>query len=178
MPDFQPVHFVPARYEQQILAKPVRHVIAAPHEKEERINTNHWCLYLSTSPTSSVRIDCQPSYTFASSVLQGGSKANVVISELLDEEVSCDVQARFVLDLAPGLTVGHFYTQIIQAGHHKYEFDSNGVGCRWWVSGQIDLFSQLRFFTLSSQVTAVKAGILKVWPDQTPLALDEGAYYQ
>lgn len=178
MPGFQAVHFVPARHEQQILDKPIRRVLAVPHEKEQIINTNHWCFYLSTSSTSSIRLDCQPSHTSTSTVLQGGSKANIVISELLDEEVSRDAQEKFVLDVAPGLTVGHFYTQIIQAGHHKYEFDSNGVGCRWWVSDQIDLFSKLGVFTLPSQVSEAKAGIVKLWPDLTPLPLDKGAYYQ
>lgn len=109
---------------------PVKSVLAVAHEKEEIINTNHWCLYLATSSTSSIRLDCQPSHTFASTVLQGGSKANIVFSELLNEEVSSDAKEKFVLDVAPGLTVGDFYNRIVQAGHHKYEFDSNGVGCR------------------------------------------------
>lgn len=134
---------------------PVRHVIAVLHQKDKKAGTNHWCLYLSTLPTTSVRIDCQPSFTVTSSVLPGGSKVNIIISEL-SYEVSRDAQAQlqFVLAVAPGLTVGHFYTQPIQAGHHKYEFDSNGVGCRCWTSGQIDMFCQQRFFTHPSQVTA------------------------
>ncbi|EKV18748.1 hypothetical protein PDIG_07410 [Penicillium digitatum PHI26] len=63
-------------------------------------------------------------------------------------------------------------------GRHKYEFDANGVGCRFWTTNQINLLYQLRFVGNASQVAAAKAGILKLWPDQSPLPLDQGAYYQ
>ncbi|KGO70328.1 hypothetical protein PITC_096890 [Penicillium italicum] len=153
----------------------VRRIIVSPHRKAG--NTNHWCFYLSLSPKSSVRIDCQPSHTVPSSVLRGGSKANLVISEL-PYETSTDVQAKFILDVVPGLSVGQVWGEITRYGRHKYEFDEIGVGCRFWTTDQINLLYQLQFVVNASQVAAAKEGILKLWPDQTPLPLDQGAYYQ
>lgn len=174
-PNFCLVHFVPAGCQAEMLALPVHYIIAVPHRKQG--GTNHWCFYLATSPTTSVRVDCQPSYTEPSSILQGGSKANLVISQLR-YVVSRNAQAQFKLDVVPGLSVGHVYDQIIQHGRHRYEFDMNGVGWRFWTTDQLDLFSESQIITNKSQVTAAKAGILKLWPDQTPLPLDQGAYYQ
>lgn len=172
---FNPVHFVPASHKDAILAKKVECIIAAPHSKTT--GTNHWCFYLKTGPDASVMIDCQPSYTVSSTVLTGGSKANVVISEL-ECVISHDAQARFTLGVTPGLTVADVYNVLIQNGRHKYEFDSKGVGCRHWLSNQLDLLQQQQIITNAGEVTAAKAGILKLWPDETSLALDVGAYYQ
>ncbi|CAG8081687.1 unnamed protein product [Penicillium olsonii] len=175
MSGFQPVHYVPASRQAQMLAMPVKRILAVPHRKAG--DTNHWCLYLSSSSTSSVRIDCQPSHTVPSSVLRGGSKANLIISEL-PYEISTDAQTQFILDVVPGLSVGQVWEEITRYGRHKYEFDANGVGCRFWTTDQINLLYQLRFVGNASQVAAAKAGILKLWPDQSPLPLDQGAYYQ
>lgn len=177
MSGFQVIHFVPASRQGEILAKPVNRILAIPHQQEG--GTNHWCLYLSTSssPTSSVQIDCQPSHSEPSSILPGGSKANLIISELA-YEIPPDAQEHFILDVVLGLTVGQVWEEITRNGRHKYEFDANGVGCRCWTTDQIDLLYQLQLVCNTSQVATAKAGILKLWPDQTPLALDQGAYYQ
>ncbi|CAG8286731.1 unnamed protein product [Penicillium nalgiovense] len=151
MSGFQPVHYVPASRQAQMLAMPVKRILAVPHRKAG--GTNHWCLYLSTSPTSSIRIDCQPSHAVPSS-------------------------AQFILDVTTGLSVRQVVGEITRYGRYKYEFDANGVGCRCWTTDQINLLYQLQFLSNASQVTAAKAGILKLWPDQTPLPLDQGAYYQ
>lgn len=174
MSSFQPICFVPASRKTQILAKIVNRILAVGHRQEG--GTNHWCIYLSTSPESSVCIDCQPSHTVPSSVLRGGSKANLIISEL-SQVSSHEAETGFVLDVALGLSVGNVVEKITQYNRHKYEFDTNGVGCRFWLTNLIDLFSQLQIVGNESQVAEVKAGILKLWPDQTPLPLDQGAYY-
>jgi hypothetical protein len=175
MATFEPVRFIPAQRQSQILASPVTRIVAVPHVKQG--GTNHWCLYLSTSPTRSIRLDCQPSYSVPSTAISGGSKAILIVSEL-PYAVSHDAQAQFALDVIPGLTVAHIHDKLIQHGRHRYEFDANGVGCRCWTSNQIDLLHQLQLITKESQVSAAKNGILKLWPDQTPLPLDQGAYYQ
>ncbi|KKK15930.1 hypothetical protein AOCH_000647 [Aspergillus ochraceoroseus] len=168
------IHFVPASRQTQILAMPVKRMLIVPHQ--QAAGTDHWCIYLSTSPISSVCVDCTPSYTVPSSVLQGGSKANIIISEL-PHETSPDAQTAFVLDVAPGLSVGQAIGEVTQNGRHKYEFDANGVGCRWWITDMINLFYQLQVVGNASQVAEAKAGLLKLWPDQTPHPLDQGAYY-
>ncbi|BDD62081.1 hypothetical protein AAWM_04648 [Aspergillus awamori] len=174
MANFEPVNFIPRHRQAEILELPVQSLIAAPHSKHA--GTNHWCLYALTSDATSVRFDCQPSYSVPNTILPGGSKAYVIISEL-QYAVSRDAQAQFILRVTPGLKVRHVYDLLIQNGRHKYEFDSNGVGCRFWTTDQINLLHQHRLITDTAQVTAAKNGILKLWPDQTPLELDRGAYY-
>lgn len=174
MSSFQPVHFIPTGRKDHILASPILQILAIPHEN--LIITNHWCLYLVTSPTTSIQMDCQPSHTVPSTILHGGSKSNLVISEL-STRTPHDAQTEFALGVKPGLTVGQVYDQIVQHGRHQYEFDSEGVGCRYWVTNQIDLLYQLRLVTDAAQAEAAKDGVRKLWPQQTPLPLDRGAYY-
>ncbi|KAJ5274325.1 hypothetical protein N7497_004925 [Penicillium chrysogenum] len=174
MATFQPVHFVPKNRQEEILALPVTQILAVPHSQNS--GTNHWCLYLSVSPKTSVQFDCQPSYSAPSSILQGGSKAHLIVSELACK-VPDDAQAEFIIDLIPGLSVSRIYNLLIGNGRHKYEFDANGVGCRFWTLGQIDLLHEVQFATNMDQITAARSAIRKLWPEQTPLALDQGAYY-
>ena len=154
---------------------PIRAIIAAPHRKSEP-GTNHWCFYLQTSPNTSVRIDCQPSHSTPGTVLPGGFKANIIVSEL-PYLMSRDVQSHFYLDVVEDLTVAHVVNTFCQYGRHRYEFDSAGVGCRYWVTNQIDLLYQARYTFDVQQSESAKTAILKLWPEQTPLALDQGAYY-
>ncbi|CAI7585932.1 unnamed protein product, partial [Penicillium palitans] len=116
MSKFRPVHFVPAKRQAAMLALPVEKVIAVPHRKQG--GTNHWCFYLMTSPETSVRIDCQPCHMEPGSVIRGGYKANLIVSELM-YLVSTDAQEQFMLDVATGLSVEHFYDGIIQHGRHS-----------------------------------------------------------
>ncbi|KAJ5865043.1 uncharacterized protein N7529_006959 [Penicillium soppii] len=175
MSDSQRIHFVPAKRQTQILEMEVKHIIAVPHQQEA--GTNHWCLYFSTSPTTSIRLDCQPSYSVPSSILQGGSKADLIISEL-PYEAESDAQAKLILNTAFGLSFGRIWDQITRHGRHKYEFDENGVGCRCWITDQIDLLYELQIIIDENQVRDAIAAILKLWPEKTPLALDQGAYYE
>ncbi|CAG8901334.1 unnamed protein product [Penicillium egyptiacum] len=174
MASFQPVHFVPKNRQDEILALPVTQILAVPHS--QNVGTNHWCLYLLVSPERSVQIDCQPSYSARSSILQGGSKAHFIVSELICKVLD-DAQAEFIIDVIPGLSVSRIYDLLIRNGRHKYEFDANGVGCRCWTLGQIDLLHQVQFATNVNQITAARSAIQKLWPEQTPLALDQGTYY-
>ncbi|PYH87531.1 hypothetical protein BO71DRAFT_404592 [Aspergillus ellipticus CBS 707.79] len=175
MTTFQIIHFIPRDRQAQILALPVHCILACPHSQEA--GTNHWCFYLSTSPTTSVQLDCVPSYTAPRTMLPGGSKANLVISEL-NTETSPDIQARFGLDVKSGVSVGRIIEEITTNGRYKYEFDENGVGCRFWVTEQIDLLYQAGIVCNWAQVEEARAGVVKLWPDWTMLPLDQGAYYE
>jgi hypothetical protein len=174
MATFQAVHFVPKNRQDQILALPVKQILAVPHT--QNAGTNHWCLYRLVSREKSVQIDCQPSYSAPSTVLRGGSKANLIVSELT-HKVPDDAQAEFIINVTPRLSVSRIYDLLIENGRHKYEFDADGVGCRYWTTDQLNLLHQAQFATNVSQIIAAKSGIQKLWPEQTPLALDQGAYY-
>lgn len=172
---FTPVHFVPASQKSDILALPVGSILAIPHTQDA--NTNHWCLYLSTGVNTSVSVDCLPSYSVPSTILPGGSKANLVISNLASK-IPDTAETPFNLSVRSNLTVADVYNTLLEHGRHKYEFDSEGVGCRYWTNGQLDLLLQQQILTNAQEVIAAKAGILKLWPEETPLALDQGAYYE
>ncbi|OJJ83937.1 uncharacterized protein ASPGLDRAFT_47644 [Aspergillus glaucus CBS 516.65] len=175
MTTFKTTHFIPSKHQPQILSSPITRILAVAHEQQ--VDTNHWCFYLQTSPESSICLDCQPSYSVPSTAIQGGSKANLILSELL-YLLPPGVQAHFALDVVPGLTVAGVYEKLVEHGRHEYEFDSKGVGCRFWVTEQMDLLLRLGVVTDEKQVSAAKEGILLLWPDQTPNPLDQGAYYQ
>ena len=173
---FQPLRYVPASRQAAVNALPVLRILATPHT-QTGVRTNHWCFYLQTGGDTSVRIDCQPSYSIPSTSLPGGSKAFLIVSELA-YLMSRDVQAIFYLDVIQGLTVAHIVDTLCQYGRHKYEFDASGVGCRYWTTNQIDLFHQAGYVHDLQQSMSAKAAILELWPEQTPLALDQGAYYE
>jgi len=140
---FNPVCYVPSFRKQNLSALPVKVIWVAAHQKTVGRTgksgfTNHWCLYLQTGDKASVRIDCQPSYSVPGTVVQGGSKANI-ISEL-DYEMSYDVTKSIKLDVRTGLNVGSVINLLLTHGHHKYEFTAHGVGCRKWVSDQVEFF--------------------------------------
>lgn len=53
-----------------------------------------------------------------------------------------------------------------------------GMGCRRWVTDQLDLLHQAGLLTSGGQVAGTKARIRKLWPHQTPNPLDQAAYYE
>lgn len=175
MSDFEPIRFVPAQYKAQILKTPVSRIFAVPHAQQD--GTNHWCFYLLTPAGNSVAVDCQPSHSIPSTVLAGGSRAFLIVAELASA-LPPDALMGFPLDVIPGLTVAGVLHKLTEHGRHQYEFDSRGVGCRYWVTNQIDLFSQVGLLVDLKQCAATKAAVAMLWPDRTPLPLDRGVYYQ
>ena len=175
---FNPIHFIPSKHESQILSYPITRILAIPHAKQH-ISTNHWCFYLLTpTPHTSIALDCQPTHSIPATVLvHGGSKANLIFSEV-PYATPPDAQAVFALDVAKGVTVQDVYNLLTRNGRHRYEFDEDGVGCRWWVSEQLDLLYGQGFVTDAAQVIAAKEAILLLWPERSPLVIDKGAYYE
>ncbi|KAL2783122.1 hypothetical protein BJX66DRAFT_345215 [Aspergillus keveii] len=172
-----PIHFIPKSRRATILSSRITHIIAAPHHQEAA--TNHWCFYLATSPRTSIQLDCQPSHSIPSTVLPGGSKAYLILSEL-DHSIAPDVEGTYLLKLVPGreFIVSDILKLLVENGRHKYEFDFQEVGCRFWVTQQVDLFHAHGILSDGCQVEAVKNAVETLWPDRTELELDQGAYYQ
>ncbi|KAL2823783.1 hypothetical protein BDW59DRAFT_92146 [Aspergillus cavernicola] len=177
MATFQPIHFIPKHREPQILSLSIQNIITGPHYQDA--GTNHWCFYLETRQNTFIQLDCLPSYSIPSTILPGGSKANLIISEL-ETTVSPDIQARFVLGVPPSqnTTVKNLLDILVENGRHKYEFDFKGVGCRYRVTDQVELLYQNGLVVDRAQIETVKAAIVKLWPEKSPLELDRGAYYQ
>ncbi|THC99696.1 hypothetical protein EYZ11_000857 [Aspergillus tanneri] len=141
MSNFEPIHYVPAHHREQILKAPVIRIFTVPHTQSEG-TANHWCFYLLTPSGTSIAVDCQPSHRIPSTVLHGGSKGFLIISEL-SYTLPPDAQKAFPLDVISGLTVAGVLHKLIDHGRHQYEFDVHGVGCRYWVTSQIDLMCQI-----------------------------------
>ncbi|KAI9766136.1 MAG: hypothetical protein M1840_006703 [Geoglossum simile] len=179
---FDPVCYVPSPRKQALLALLVKAIRVAGHEKVVGKTgrsdfTNHWCLYLQMFGKGSVQIDCQPSYSVRGTVIQGGSKANIIVSEIPDD-MSREVIKYTELVVRTGLTVGNVVDLLLTCGRHKYEFTSEGVGCRKWVSDQVELLYEQGVVVSKTQCETTRDTILKLWPDGTPLDIEDGKYYQ
>ncbi|KAI9824339.1 MAG: hypothetical protein M1826_007361 [Phylliscum demangeonii] len=176
-PTFHALCYVPRQRQAAISASPVQRILAAAHTSAPHSDTNHWCFYLQTTASSSVQLDCQPSHSVPSTVLAAGSKACVVLSEWAAHVTPPDVEAVFELDVVPGLRVADVVRVLAEHGRLQYEFDARGVGCRCWTTDQIELWRTEGLVVDAGQAQAAVAGILMLWPERTPLALDRGAYY-
>ncbi|KAE8383413.1 hypothetical protein BDV26DRAFT_138639 [Aspergillus bertholletiae] len=180
-----PIHYIPPSRGPQILSSKIHRIIASPHSQvpvgtipTTTKRTNHWCFYLSTSEMTCVALDCQPSHTVPSSVLVGGSKAYIIISEL--SAVGPDALLEFAaeVDGRDGLTVGDVVDVMVRDGREKYEFDTDGVGCRFWATEMLELLLRARILVDGQQVERAKGMVKRLWPEGTDLTLDRGVYYQ
>ena len=175
---FDPITYVPARRREVISLLPVFQVMIVRHEKISWGSgyTNHWCLYLKTSGSTAVMVDCQPSHSIPSTITYRGSKAVLIISEL-DRLLLPDAIKVIALPAKAGLTVKDIIVAFMESGRHRYEFTSDGVGCRKWVFDQIDLLQSLDYIASSDECHTAREAILRLWPDGSSLLLDAGVYY-
>ncbi|KNG89487.1 hypothetical protein ANOM_002243 [Aspergillus nomiae NRRL 13137] len=176
-----PIYYIPPSRAPQILSTKILRIIASPHAQvpvETTKRTNHWCFYLCTSETTCVALDCQPSHTVPSSVLAGGSKAYVLLSELR-ALAGPDALLEFAVrvDVRAGLTVGDVVDVLVESGRERYEFDADGVGCRFWVTEVLELLLRVGVLVDAQQVERAKGMVKRLWPEGTGLDLDRGAYY-
>jgi hypothetical protein len=173
------VYYIPAKQKADILVAPVQHILAVGHDRTtgpETQPTNHWSFYLVIGGGKSIGLDAQPSYSVSSTNLLGGSKANIVVSELgyaLPPDALVDLQ----LSVRPGLTVGDIMQLLTEAGSFRYEFNSDGVGCRMWITDQISRLLAAGMLVSAVEAETAKSAIKLLYPDKKALALDGGAYY-
>ncbi|KAL3472177.1 hypothetical protein BJX99DRAFT_262591 [Aspergillus californicus] len=182
-PPFTPLHFIPTAQKSSIMSLPVHYLAAVGHEKLPA-GGNHWCFYLNTSETTSVRVDISPSYTEPSTVIPDGSKAIMIVSNL-----DCVVLGTALkvcrIDVAAGTRVCDFVDLLVAKGRHLYEFNGAGQGCRFWVVGQMELFMGSGLLGDAAadgdgdggQVARAKEGVLTQWPDGMRYPLVPGEYY-
>ena len=181
---FDPVHYIPASEEKQLRALVVENLLAVAHEPLE-VGGNHWCFYL--QGTESVCIDTVPSHVTPSTILQRGSKSYMIISkkpspvhqhrEKKDAGNGTSFTKICRLPVVKNKTVGDIVDLLIQQGRHKYEFSSEGTGCRKWVSDQIWLFSSVDLITDMKELLATDDAIKCKYPSGVTHPMDEGAYY-
>lgn len=186
---FDPVKYIPASERNQLRAWSVRDLLAVAHEPLE-VGGNHWCFYLQiedSDGTESVCIDTIPSHITPSSIIPGGSKSYTIISKKpspihqrgKNEDAGTDISFMKIcrLPVSKDKTVGDIVDLLIQRGRHRYEFSSEGTGCRKWVSDQIWLLSDVNLVTDVKEVLATDAAIKCKFPSGLTYPIDEGAYY-
>ncbi|KAL4901509.1 hypothetical protein BDW74DRAFT_181799 [Aspergillus multicolor] len=120
---------------------------------------NHWTFYLNvvSAECNFIQLDMTPSYTVPSTIIQGGSKGILVISQL-------------PYKFSPDSTK-------ISEKRHLYEFNGMGQGCWFWVDDQITLFAEKGLFTNQNRVEEAKASIRTQYPDEKQYPLVVGSYY-
>ncbi|KAJ5609596.1 hypothetical protein N7528_010163 [Penicillium herquei] len=175
-PIFQPLHFIPASQQNEILDKKIQGMFAVAHERLVQ-GGNHWCFYFQVGTNNSVNLDMTPSYMVPSTSIPGGSKGNMVLSDLT-YVISPATEKAIRLDVAPGKTVRDFVDLLLQHDRHKYEFNDQGQGCRYWCYHQLDLLYQTGLLINLLQVEEAKAAILLQWPDQQQYPLVQGGFYE
>ena len=81
------------------------------------------------------------------------------------------------LSVDENTTVGGVVDNFISNGRHRYEFNSEGTGCRSWTNDQVLLLQQLNVITDEEEVKVVRETMLLKYPKETPYPMDAGAYY-
>jgi hypothetical protein len=132
-------------------------------------------LYLRTGKNESVCVNAQPNPQQGATTIQGGSKADVIVS-LMPYAMAIDKVHHVSMSITEEATVGHLIDRLVEFGRDKYEFNANSVGCRNWVTDTLTLLTQEKWLS-SEEVEVAKADIRKLWPEGTPLEIDKGGYY-
>ena len=174
-PPFQPIRFIPSFKEAEARSHQVWAIYVVGHDRLDG-GANHWCFYLQIGAAASVRVDATPTHSIPSTVLQNGSKANIVISTL-PYLISSAAQKTVCLSVCANLTVGRVLDLLIQSGRTRYEFNSEGRGCRMWTTDQITLFERQGIATNAAEAAEARNAILSEYPGGKPFPLDVGAYY-
>ncbi|KAJ5823235.1 hypothetical protein N7447_005575, partial [Penicillium robsamsonii] len=177
-PEWDPIKFEPEEDQFEILHQPIE-CIRAICLRPYRLNSpNRWTFFLSTSEENmtAIRLHCQSTYDRDTTVLENGSKANIVFQKRTTL-VPLNGQLTFVLGVNPGFTVGNIHEIIVANNRHKYEIDNDGCYARTWVYDQICLFNQHGIFADQDEVALVNDGIQKRWPGEFPDPVQTGTYY-
>lgn len=124
MSTFESIIFVQSSSKAQILSSAVTEIWAVGHSidtaKEEG---NHWCFYLQQiDGMRSVQIDMICSYIVSSTTIEGGSKANMVISSLMYQS-SKELLIVSKLQVRGNLIVKGLVDTLVGSGAHRYEFN-------------------------------------------------------
>lgn len=177
---FKAIHYVPRGCENDIRRETAIEIHAVAHELLPAPGGNHWCFYIRLSDRRFIQIDATPS-GIAGSIMPGGQKAYVVVSEVTDLFSQEQVQHVSKLSTRRDVIVGDFLDAITQHGREKYEFSDAARGCRYWTMTQIDLFLQLGLISNQVEAEQAKVDILMEYDNkrqtgrQLPLTI--GQYY-
>jgi hypothetical protein len=95
------------------------------------------------------------------------------------QELKNNHVSKFVrLDVRGGVTVKDAVDSLVREKRHQYEFNGEGLGCRYWVDQQMELLWRDGLWVYASPVLEARKAILVGFPDELqtyPLVV--GSYY-
>ncbi|KAJ5181287.1 hypothetical protein N7491_000840 [Penicillium cf. griseofulvum] len=174
-PTFQAVRFIRSTEKETILNSNVLLLYAVGGETLSE-GGNHWCLYLDIGLGQSVCIDITPSYNVPGVKIPGGSKAFMLIS-ILPSLSFVSAKKSVGMQVRAGAKVKDFVDLLIQKNRHRYKFNAQGQGCRYWTDDQITLFQKSGLIVNSSQILEAREAILTKYPSLVRYPLVIGNYY-
>ncbi|TPX07621.1 uncharacterized protein E0L32_010720 [Thyridium curvatum] len=102
---------------------------------------NHWIMFLQASPGRSVQINMEPSEVRGAPAPGHGYRGVMQVSAR-EIGVSEDRHQIVTIPTTRGRAVADFIDAIVAAGHHEYDFTTEGRGCTGWMLDQYRLFLQ------------------------------------
>jgi hypothetical protein len=136
--------------------------------------TNHWTISCCISSEMSICLNAQPS----------GLRMTLLLM-LETQQCAYSNQAVKAVQLqTQNLTVNRIINEVMEAGRDRYQFTPAGNGCRYWISGLIDLLMHNAYLLDQQQVEDATKALTQVWnPDgalvppkeQTPMS--QGQFY-
>ncbi|PYI11239.1 hypothetical protein BO78DRAFT_466391 [Aspergillus sclerotiicarbonarius CBS 121057] len=155
-PPFNPLQFIPPSTKQTTLSQPISHLLITAHEPLPR-GGNHCTIYIPTTPStstpssnttpiSSIQLDMTPSYTTPATTKPtnpaGAGSKGILILSALPYTLPPRATKSFRIDIRPGYKIADLVDLLVSEGRHKYEFNAEGEGCRFWVDGVVELFEE------------------------------------
>ncbi|WEW56173.1 hypothetical protein PRK78_001610 [Emydomyces testavorans] len=181
------IKYIPPSAEPSLLPRQITSIEVVAHEKLPH-GGNHWSFYLQTISTQTdndpqtVQLDVSPSYSIPSTILPGGSKAFLILSTnphsltpLGTSTKRLPLAVRQRPDLPSVQELMHLLT--VRQHRHRYEFDDQGRGCRFWVRDQIPYLLDEGLIIDEEQAQRAREAILLEFPDGKEFPLTIGRYY-
>jgi hypothetical protein len=114
---------------------------------ESKTKTNHWCFYVEVGKAKSVRINMTVNVLAQSGSFDKAGFLGTLNVQNLPYLFSDTVTKSVTLDTlnAEAATVLDLVAAIQEVGYEKYDFESNGNGCRFWVIKVLELFKEKGF---------------------------------
>ncbi|EAS31004.3 uncharacterized protein CIMG_06483 [Coccidioides immitis RS] len=188
------IKYIPPSAKSSLLARKIASIEVVAHEKLPN-GGNHWAFYLHTIPSTTtfseshsendhqiIQFDVSPSHSIPSTVLSGGSKAFLILSTsphslsnsgTFTKRLPLTVRQKPVLPTVQELV--HLLT--VKQHRHKYEFDDQGRGCRFWVRDQIPYLLDEGIIIDEEQAESAREAVLLEFPGGKEFPVTIGRYY-
>ncbi|KAI3294445.1 hypothetical protein DTO002I6_4614 [Penicillium roqueforti] len=176
--EWDPIEFKPLSERDEILNEPLDCIRAICLPPLDPNSANRWTFFLSTSEVNmtAIRLNCGPSFSQDSTILDDGSKA-IISFERRATLVPPERELILTLSVHPGYTVGDIYDMIVVNNRHKFEIDNFAEDSRIWIHDQLQLFDIYGVFSDEDEIELAMESVNSRWPGDIPDPVEEGVYY-